>query len=76
MPSRLSHISTIVQGHINIMLAKKYKIFIIIYLNKYLMYNKNHNQGYIIAVYFVLEVLRENRFFINLKSYWFNKNEI
>ena len=48
---RLSNILASFQDYINKILAKKYNIFIIIYLNNISIYINNLSQVYIIAIY-------------------------
>ena len=64
------------QGYINKTLAKKLDIFVIVYLNDILIYSKNLGQGYIEAVRWILDILRKNGLFANLKKCWFHKDKV
>ena len=64
------------QGYINKILAKKFDIFVIVYLDDILIYTKNLGQGYIEAVRWVLDVLKRHGFFANLKKCQFHKNKV
>ena len=76
MPFELSNASASFQGYINKILAKKLDIFVIVYLNDILIYTKDSGQGYIEAVKWVLDVIRRNRLFANLKKCQFHKDEV
>ena len=76
MPFGLSNAPVSFQGHINKVLAEKLDIFVIMYLNDILIYTKNQGRGYIEVVQWVLDILRKNGLFANLKKCWFHKNEV
>ena len=56
------------QNYINTILAKKFDIFIIVYLDEILIYNKNLSKDHIEIIRQVLVVLERYRFFINMKK--------
>ena len=76
MPFGLSNAPASFQGYINKILAAKLNIFIIIYLDDILIYNKNLGQGHVDAVWWVLELLRKNGLFANLKKCHFHQDEV
>lgn len=51
MPFGLFTISASIQGYINKILAKKFDIFVVIYLNNILIYTKDSGQPHINAIY-------------------------
>ena len=55
------------QGYINKILTKKLNVFIIIYLDDILIYTKDKILGQFNAVWWVLEELRKQGLFANLK---------
>ena len=64
------------QGYINKILAEKLNIFIIVYLDNILIYTKNQGQVHVEAVRWVLELLKKNDLFDNLKKCWFHKDKV
>ena len=76
MPFRLSNAPASFQGYINKILAEKLDIFIIMYLDDIFIYTKNQGQGHMEAVRWVLEILRKNGLFANLKKYRFHKDKV
>ena len=64
------------QGYINKILAEKLNIFVIIYLDEILIYIKDPGQGHVEAVWWVLDLLRKNSLFANLKKCRFHKKEM
>ena len=56
------------QGYISKILAEKFDVFVIVYLDNILNYTKNEGKGYIKAVQWVLNLLRINGLFANLKK--------
>ena len=64
------------QGYINKILVKKLDIFVIVYLDNILIYTKDTRQAHINAVWWVLELLRKNGLFANLKKCRFYQNEV
>ena len=76
MPFRLPNALASFQGYINKILAKKLDVFVIVYLDDILIYNENKGEGHVKAVQWVLDLLRKNGLFANLKKYWFHQDEI
>lgn len=64
------------QGYINQILAKKFNIFVIVYLNDIFIYTKDPGQSHMAVVRLVLDVLRKYGFIANLKKCRFHKDEI
>ena len=76
MPFGLSNASASFQGYINKILAKKLDIFVIVYLDDILIYTEDPGQPHVDAVWWVLEELRRNGLFANLKKCRFHKDEV
>ena len=76
MPFRLSNTPASFQDYINKILAEKLNIFIIMYLDDILIYTQDQNRGYMEAVQSILDLLRKNSLFANLKKCRFYKDEI
>ena len=76
MPFGLSNTPASFQGYINKILAKKLDIFVIVYLDDILIYTENQSQGYVEVMRWVLEILRKNGLFVNLKKCRFYKDEM
>ena len=76
MSFRLSNALASFQSYINKILAKKFDIFVIVYLDDILIYTKNLGQSHVEAVRWVLDVLRRHGLFANLKKYQFHKDEV
>ena len=76
MSFRLSNTLVGFQGYINMILAKKLNICILVYLNNIFIYTEDPGQAYINAVQWVFEELRKHSFFTNLKKCRFYKNKI
>ena len=55
MPFGLSNTPATFQGYVYKILAKKFDIFIIVYLNNILIYTKNPGQPHVKAIHWVLE---------------------
>ena len=72
----LSNTPTTFQKYVNKILAKKLDIVVIIYLDDILIYIKDSGQLYIKVVRWVLNQLRKDFFFINLKKCYFYQDEI
>ena len=68
----LSNALTNFQSYINRILAKKLNVFVIVYLDNILIYTKNEDQGHVQAVRWVLDLLKKNGLFTNLKKCWFH----
>ena len=64
------------QGYINKILAEKLDIFVIIYLDDILIYTQDERQGHGEAVRWVLDLLRKNDLFANLKKCRFHQDEV
>ena len=50
MPFGLTNAPTIFQGYINKILAEKFNVFVIVYLDDILIYTKNEGEKYVKAV--------------------------
>ena len=57
-------------------MAKKLDIFIIMYLDDIFVYIKDPGQGHVEAVWWMLDLLRKNSLFANLKKYQFYKDKV
>ena len=73
---RLSNTLTSFQDYINKMLAEKLDIFVIVYLDDIFIYTENPGQKYVEVVRWLLDILRINRLFANLKKCWFYKDKV
>ena len=73
---RLCNAPASFQGYINKILAKKLNIFVIVYLDDILIYTEDPGQAHVDAVRWVLEELRKNGLFANLKKCRFHKDEV
>ena len=76
MPFVLSNAPASFQGYINKILAKKLDIFVIFYLDDILIYTDGEGQGHVEAVQCVLDILRKNSLFANLKKCRFYQDEV
>ena len=76
MPFGLSNAPASFQGYINKILAEKLDIFVIVYLDNILIYTEDQGQGYVEAVRWVVEILRKNGLFANLKKCRFHKDKV
>ena len=76
MPFGLSNAPASFQGYINKILAEKLNIFVIVYLDDILIYTEDQGQGHVEAVRWVLDLLRKNGLFANLKKCRFHKDEV
>ena len=68
MLSELSNTLASFEIYINKILAKKFNIFIIAYLNYIFRYTKNLGQDYVEVVRWMLHLLQRYRLFANLKK--------
>ena len=68
MPFDLTNAPASFQGYINKILAEKLDIFVIVYLDDILIYTDNDGDGYVSAVWWVLEKLKKFLLFANLKK--------
>ena len=64
------------QGYINEILAKKLDIFVIIYLDDIFIYTKDPSQPHINVVCWILDLLRKNSLFPNLKKCQVHQDEV
>ena len=76
MPFGLSNPPASFQGYINKILAKKLDVFVIVYLDDILIYTEDESQGHMEAVRWVLNLLRKNGLFANLKKCCFHQDEV
>ena len=76
IPFGLTIIPASFQGYINKILAKKLDVFVIVHLDDILIYTKDEGQGHVEAIRWVLDLLRKNGFFVNLKKCWFYQDEV
>ena len=76
MPFGLSNALASFQGYINKILAEKLDIFVIVYLDDIFIYTEDQGKGHVEAMRLVLDLLRKNGLFANLKKCWFHKNEV
>ena len=72
----LSNASASFQGYTNKIPAEKLDIFVIVYLDDILIYTEDQGQGHVEAVQWVLDLLRKNALFTNLKKCRFHKDEV
>ena len=72
----LSNASASFQGYINKILSEKFDVFIIVYLDDILIYTEDQKWDHVEAVRWVLNLLRKNGLFANLKKCWFHKDEV
>ena len=64
------------QEYINKILAEKFDIFVIVYLDDILIYINDDRDRYVVAVWWVLKQLRKFSLFANLKKCQFQKKEV
>ena len=76
MPFGLSNAPASFQGYINKILAEKLDIFVIVYLDDILIYIEDQERGHVEVVRWVLDILRKNGLFANLKKCRFHKDEV
>ena len=57
-------------------MVEKLDIFVRVYLDDILVYTEDQDQGHVKAVRWVLDILRKNSLFANLKKCWFHKDEV
>ena len=55
---------------------KKLDVFVIVYLDEILIYTEDKKQGHMEAVQWVLDFLKKNGFFANLKKCRFNQDKV
>ena len=76
MPFELLNAPVSFQNYISKMLVKKLNIFIIMYLYDIFIYTENPRKSHMEAVWWVLNFLKKNGSFANLKKCWFHKDEV
>ena len=64
------------QGYINKILAEKLDIFVIVYLDDIFIYIKDIGQAHVNAVWWVLDLVRKNVLFANLKKSFFHQDQV
>ena len=72
----LSNAPASFQGYINKILAKKIYIFVIVYLDDILIYTEDQDQRHVKFVRLLLDFLRKNGLFANLKKCRFHKDKV
>ena len=73
---KLSNAPASFQGYISKILAEKLNIFVIVYLDVILIYIKDPSQGHVKAVQWMLDLLRKNGLFANMKKCRYYKDEM
>ena len=76
IPFGLSNVLASLQSYINKILAEKLDIFVIMYLDNIFIYIEDQGQGHVEAVQWVLDLLRKNSLFANLKKCRFHKDKV
>ncbi len=76
MPFGLSNAPVSFQGYINKILAEKLDVFVIVYLDDILIYTDDPGQANVDAVRWILDILRKNGLFANLKKCRFHKHKV
>ena len=72
----LSNLPAIFQRYVNKILAKKFDIFVIVYLDDILIYTKDLGQPHVETVCWILDQLQKYWLFTNLKKCRFNQDEV
>ena len=72
----LSNAPASFQGYINKIMAEQLDIFVIVYLDDILIYTDDQGQGHVEAVQWVLDLLKKNGLFTNLKKCRFHKDKV
>ena len=72
MPFGLTNAPASFQEYINKIFVEKLDIFIIVYLDDILIYTNNDREGYVAAVWWMLEQLIKFLLFANLLKCWFH----
>ena len=67
MPFGLSNTPASFQSYINKILAEKLNIFIIVYPDDIFIHAEDQGQGHVKAVRWILDLLRKNGLFANMK---------
>ena len=73
---RLSNAPVSFQGYIKKISVEKLEIFVIVYLDEILIYIEDSDQRHMKTIWWILNSLRENSLFANLKKCWFYKDEM
>ena len=68
MPFGLTNALASLQGYINKILAKKFDIFVIVYLDVIFIYTDDDGDGHVTAVQWVIEQFRKFLLYVNLKK--------
>ena len=76
MSFRLSNAPASFQGYINKIPTEKLDIFVIVYLDDIFIYTEDQGWGHVEAMRWVLDILRKNGLFANLKKCWFHNDEV
>ena len=76
MPFGLSNAPATFQKYVNKILAKKFNIFVVVYLNNILIYTKDPGQPHIEAIRWVLDQLQKYSLFAILKKCRFHPDKI
>ena len=76
MPFSLSNAPATFQEYVNKILAEKFDIFVIVYLDDILIYTKDPGQPHVEAVCWVLDQLWKYSLFANLKKCHFHQDKV
>ena len=76
MPFGLSNAPATFQGYINKILAEKFDIFVIVYLDDILIYTKDPRQPHVEVIRQVLDQLWKHSLFANLKKCCFHQDKV
>ncbi len=76
MPFGLSNAPASFQGYINKILAEKFNIFVVVYLDDILIYIEDPGQPHVDAIQWVLKQLQKHGLYANLKKCRFHEDEI
>ncbi len=76
MPFGLSNAPASFQRYINKILAEKLDIFVIVYLDNILVYNKDAGPPHVNPVRWIMEQLRKHGLYANLKKCRFHQDEV
>ncbi len=76
MPFGLTNAPATFQGYINKILAEKFDVFVIVYLDDILIYTESEGKEHVQAVRWVLDQLRKHSLYANLKKCRFHQDEV
>ncbi len=76
MPFGLTNALATFQDYINKILAEKFDVFVIVYLNDILIYTKNKGKEHVQAVWWVLDQLQKHSLYANLKICRFHQDKV